>query len=148
MSPLFLKRCSNLIPFIFILYKNKASFFNAAQSVYSFTQNQYACTLVKKILQKKRSFMKVRGKSILTILSEIGAVVEIIETHFCERGSILGKSCNFLIVSLSNGLSICFRCSDQRAKYRSSSSAVFFDFRPNIVSGRQVFGRRSVLKKS
>ena len=42
----------------------------------------------------------------------------VIDSHLCRRGSILGKSCSFLILSLSKGLSLCFMCSDQHVKYR------------------------------
>ena len=52
----------------------------------------------------------------LFIVSGIGAVVKVVNSHLCGWGP--NKSCNFLIVSLSKGLSLCFMCSDQRVKYR------------------------------
>ena len=52
------------------------------------------------------------------VVSGIGAVVKIVDSHLCVWGSIPGKSCSFLIVPLSKGLSLCFMCSDQHAKYR------------------------------
>ena len=39
-------------------------------------------------------------------------------SHLWGWGSIPDKSCSFLIVSLSRGLSLCFMCSDQHVKYR------------------------------
>ena len=51
------------------------------------------------------------------VVSGIGAVVKVVDSHPCGWGSIPGKSCNFLIVSLSKGLSQCFMCSDQHVKY-------------------------------
>ena len=53
-------------------------------------------------------------------MSEIGAVDKVVDSHLCRWGSILGKSCSFLIVSLSNGLSLYFMCSDQHVKYLMS----------------------------
>ena len=48
-------------------------------------------------------------------MNEIGAV------GYCllslQRGPIYGKSCRFLIVSLSKDLSLDFMCSDQHVKY-------------------------------
>ena len=52
------------------------------------------------------------------IVSGIGAVVKVVDSHRCGWGSIPGKSCSFLIVFLSKGLSLCFMCSDQHVKYR------------------------------
>ena len=55
---------------------------------------------------------------IITIMSGIGAVVKVVGSHHCGRGSIPGKSCSFfLIVSLNKGLSLHFMCSDQHVKY-------------------------------
>ena len=51
-------------------------------------------------------------------VSGIGAVVKVVDSHLCGWGSIPGKSCSFLIVSFSKGLSLCFMCSDQHVKYR------------------------------
>ena len=48
----------------------------------------------------------------------IGAVVKLVDSYLCEQGSIPGKNCSFLIVSLSKDLSLCFMCSDQYVKYR------------------------------
>ena len=50
-------------------------------------------------------------------LSGIGAVVKVVDSHLCGWGSIPGKSCSFLIVSLSKSLSLYFMCSDQHVKY-------------------------------
>ena len=50
-------------------------------------------------------------------MSEIGAVFKVVDSHLCGWGSIPNKSCSFLIVSLSKGLSLCFMCSDQHVKY-------------------------------
>ena len=47
----------------------------------------------------------------------IGAVVKVVDSHLCGWCSIPGNSCSFLIVSLSKGLSLCFKCSDQHVKY-------------------------------
>ena len=44
------------------------------------------------------------------LMSGIGAVVKVVDSHFCGWGSIPGKNCCFLIVSLSNDLSLCFMC--------------------------------------
>ena len=54
----------------------------------------------------------------IVLVSGIGAVVKVVDSHLCEWGSIFGKSCSFLIVSLSKSLSLCFMCSDQHVKYR------------------------------
>ena len=51
-------------------------------------------------------------------VSGIGAVIKVVYSHLCGWGSIPGKSCSFLIVTLSKGLSLCFMCSDQHVKYR------------------------------
>ena len=56
-------------------------------------------------------------KLMLQHVSGIGAVVKVVDSHLCGWGSIPSKSCNFLIVSLSKGLSLCFMCSDQHVKY-------------------------------
>ena len=50
-------------------------------------------------------------------VSGIGAVVKVVDSHPCGWGSIPGKSCSFLIVSLSKSLSLFFMCSDQHVKY-------------------------------
>ena len=50
-------------------------------------------------------------------LSGIGAVVKVVDSQLCGWSSIPGKSCSFLIVSLSKNLSLCFMCSDQHVKY-------------------------------
>ena len=39
------------------------------------------------------------------------------DCHLCGGSSTPGKSCSFLIVSLSKGLSLYFMCSDQYVKY-------------------------------
>ena len=54
----------------------------------------------------------------VTIVSGIGEVVKVADSHFCGWGSIPNKSCSVLIVSLSKGLSQRFMCSDQHVKYR------------------------------
>ena len=41
---------------------------------------------------------------------DIGAVVKVVDSHPCGRGSIPGESCGFFIVSLA-------LCSDQYVKY-------------------------------
>ena len=56
-----------------------------------------------------------RYSVISTAVSEIGAVVKVVDSHLWGWGSIPGKSCKFLIVSLRNGLSPGFMCSDQHA---------------------------------
>ena len=53
-----------------------------------------------------------------TLVSGIGAVVKVVDSHPCGWGSIPNKTCSFFIVSLSKGLSLCFMCSDQHVKYR------------------------------
>ena len=50
-------------------------------------------------------------------VSEIGAVVKVTDSHLWGWSSILGKSCSFLLVFLSEGLSLCFKCLDQHLKY-------------------------------
>ena len=50
-------------------------------------------------------------------MSGIGALVKVVDSHLCGWGSIPGKSCNFLRDSVSEGLSLCFLCSDQLVKY-------------------------------
>ena len=50
------------------------------------------------------------------LVSGIGAVVKVIDSHPCGWGSIPGKSCIFLIVSLSKGLSLCSMWSEQNVK--------------------------------
>ena len=47
----------------------------------------------------------------------ICAAVKVVDSSL-SGGSIVGKSCGFLIVSLSKDLSPCFLCSDQYLKYR------------------------------
>ena len=47
--------------------------------------------------------------------------------------SVNGKTCSFLIVFLSKGLSLCFMCSDQHVKYRMpcgfpSTSSLLLDY--------------------
>ena len=44
-------------------------------------------------------------------------MVKVIDSHLCGWDSIPGKSCSFLIVSLSKGLSLCFLYSGQHVKY-------------------------------
>ena len=51
------------------------------------------------------------------LVSRIGAVVKVVDSHLCGWGSIPSKSCSFFIVSLNKGLSLCFMCSDQHVKY-------------------------------
>ena len=51
-------------------------------------------------------------------MSQIGAVVKVVDSHLCGWGSMPSKSCSFLIVSLSKGLSLCSMCSDQHVEYR------------------------------
>ena len=50
-------------------------------------------------------------------VSGIGAVVKVVDSHFCGWGLIPGNNCSFLIVFLSKGLSLCIMCSDQHVKY-------------------------------
>ena len=52
----------------------------------------------------------------IVLVSGIGAVVKVVDFHLCGWGSIPGKSCSFLTVSLSKRLSLCFMCSDQHVK--------------------------------
>ena len=66
---------------------------------------------------------------------EIGAVVMVVDSHLCGSSSIPGKGCSFLIVSLNEGLSLCFMCSDQHVKYQmpdgfSLTSSVLLDYLP------------------
>ena len=51
-------------------------------------------------------------------VSGFGAVVKVVDSQPYGWGSIPGKSCSFLIVSLSKSLSLCVMCSDQHVKYR------------------------------
>ena len=51
-------------------------------------------------------------------VSEIGAVVKVVDSHLCGWGSTSNKSCSFFIVSFSKGLSLRFMCSDQHVKCR------------------------------
>ena len=51
-------------------------------------------------------------------MSEIGEVVKVVDSHRCGWGSIPNKSCSFLIVFLTKGLSLYFMYSDQHVKYR------------------------------
>ena len=60
-------------------------------------------------------------------------MVKVVDSHPCGWGSIPGKSCSFLIVSLSKDLSLCFTCSDQHVKYRiyhgfPSTSSLLLDY--------------------
>ena len=41
-----------------------------------------------------------------------------VDSHPCGWGSIPGKSCSFIIVSVSKSLSLYFMCSEQHVKYR------------------------------
>ena len=50
------------------------------------------------------------------LVSGIGAVVKIVDSHFCGWGSILNENCS--IFFLSKGLALYFMCSDQHVKYR------------------------------
>ena len=43
----------------------------------------------------------------LSLVSGIGAVVKVVDSHLCRGGSIPGESYSFLIASLSKGLSLC-----------------------------------------
>ena len=52
------------------------------------------------------------------LVSGISAVVKAVDSHLCAWGSIPGKSCSFLIVSLNKSLSLRFMCSDQHVKYQ------------------------------
>ena len=47
----------------------------------------------------------------------IGAVVKVVDSHPCRWGSMPGKTCSFLLVSLNKSLSLYFMCSDQHVKY-------------------------------
>ena len=53
---------------------------------------------------------------IYNLVSGIGAVVKVVDSHLCGWGSIPGKICSFLIDSLSKGLSLYFMFSDQNVK--------------------------------
>ena len=60
-------------------------------------------------------------------------MVKVVDSHLCGWGSIPGKSCSFLIVSLSKSLSLCFMCSDQHVKYQmprgfSLTSSLLLDY--------------------
>ena len=48
-------------------------------------------------------------------MSEISAVVKVTGSYLCGWGSISGKNCSFLIVSLNKDLSLCFV---QHVQYR------------------------------
>ena len=53
------------------------------------------------------------------LVSGNGAVVKVVDSHFCGWSSISNGSCSFLIVFLSKGLSITvFMRFDQHIKYR------------------------------
>ena len=71
-------------------------------------------------------------------MSRIGAVVKVVDSHLCGLGSITGRSCSFLIVSLSKSLSLCFMYSDQHVKYR-----IFFDKQFAIGLPRQTIHTHS-----
>ena len=76
--------------------------------------------------------MRTHGPNNMYV-SGIGAVVKVVDSHPCGWGSIPGKSCSFLIVSLSKSLSLCFMCSDQHVKYRMprgfpSTSSLLLDY--------------------
>ena len=64
------------------------------------------------ILFKAFDFMPM-----VQLVSGIGAVVKVVDSHLCGWGSIPSKSCSFFIVSLSKSLSLYFMCSDQHVKY-------------------------------
>ena len=66
-------------------------------------------------------------------VSEIGAVVKVVDSHLWGWSSIPNKSCSFLIVSFSEDLSLCFMGSDQHVKYRMpcgfpSTSSLLLDY--------------------
>ena len=76
--------------------------------------------------------MRTHGPNNMYV-SGIGAVVKVTDSHPCGWGSIPGKSCSFLIVSLSKSLSLCCMCSDQHVKYRMprgfpSTSSLLLDY--------------------
>ena len=65
-----------------------------------------------------RLIWPVWALSLLFLVNGIGAVVMVVDSHPCGWGSIPGKSCSFLIASLSKSLSLYFMYSDQHVKYR------------------------------
>ena len=65
------------------------------------------------------SFMWHQTEAVIYV-SGIDAVVKVVDSHLGGWSSIPSKSCSILTVSLSEGLSLCFMCSDQHLKYRMS----------------------------
>ena len=51
-------------------------------------------------------------RCIAVYVSEIGAVVKVVDSHLCGLGSIPGANCSFFIVFLGKVLSLYFMCSD------------------------------------
>ena len=79
--------------------------------------NAHTCSFCLLVASKRPHHQKI----CTSLVSGIGAVVKVVDSHPCGWGSIPGNSCSFFIVSLSKGLSLCFMCSDQHEKYWMSS---------------------------
>ena len=65
-------------------------------------------------------------------MSGVGAVVKVVDSHHCGRGSISGKSCSFLSL-LKQRAYHCASCSAQHVKYRMPrgfplTSSVLLDY--------------------
>ena len=78
---------------------------------------EYCITVTKMNIAMLITSQLIRQGNTVNLVSGIGAAVKVVDSHLCGWGSIPGKSCSFFIVSLSNGLSLCFMHSDQHVKY-------------------------------
>ena len=61
-------------------------------------------------------------------MSEIGAVVKVVDSHLCGWGSILGKCCYFLSLLEQELITVLHVCSDQHAKKILDASWVSIDY--------------------
>ena len=86
------------------------------------------CNHVITLIRTNSQHQKLKGYQY--IMSEIGAVVKVVDSHLCDWGSIPGKSCSFLIISLCKGLSLCFMCSGQHvhASWTPLTSSLLLDY--------------------
>ena len=86
------------------------------------------CNHVITLIRTNSQHQKLKGYQY--IMSEIGAVVKVVDSHLCDWGSIPGKSCSFLIISLCKGLSLCFMCSGQHvhASWTPLTSSLLLEY--------------------
>ena len=84
------------------------------------------------------------SKVLKTTVSEIVAVVKVVDSLLCDWGSISCNSCSLLIVFLSKGLSLCFMCTDQHVKYwmprkfpLTSSLLLNYRFKSDVCSPKK-----------